>query len=161
MCLFAVESTKGFVAGQVFKYSGFISSEGSLGDVGEEGEHVAILREMCKDKANLDDTFIKIQDALWHENNCRQTGIKCGPITIVVICPWGKHRARALARILRYVISRSHKLTVTQPIHLSSGDCGWWDCSQGCCWASGQGSTKKSALFAKAYDRYQGCRRSG
>ncbi len=36
-------STKGFVAGQVFKYSGFISSEGSLGDVGEEGEHVAIL----------------------------------------------------------------------------------------------------------------------
>ena len=36
-------STKGFVAGQVFKYTGFISDEGSLGDFGEDGEHVAIL----------------------------------------------------------------------------------------------------------------------
>ena len=36
-------SSKGFVAGQVFKYSGFISDEGSLGDFGNEEEHVAIL----------------------------------------------------------------------------------------------------------------------
>jgi len=33
----------GFVAGQVFKYSGFISEEGSVGDVGDEGAHLAII----------------------------------------------------------------------------------------------------------------------
>ena len=33
----------GFIAGQVFKYAGFISEEGSVGDAGEEGEHLAIV----------------------------------------------------------------------------------------------------------------------
>jgi hypothetical protein len=32
----------GFIAGQVFKYAGFISEEGSVGDTGSEGEHLAI-----------------------------------------------------------------------------------------------------------------------
>ena len=36
-------SSKGFVAGQVFKYTGFVSNEGSVGDFGPEDEHVAIL----------------------------------------------------------------------------------------------------------------------
>ena len=36
-------SSRGFVAGQVFKYSGFISDEGSVGGLGPEQEHVAIL----------------------------------------------------------------------------------------------------------------------
>jgi len=33
----------GFIAGQVFKYAGFISDEGSVGDAGAEGEHLAIV----------------------------------------------------------------------------------------------------------------------
>jgi len=33
----------GFIAGQVFKYAGFISDEGSVGDYGEEGAHLAIV----------------------------------------------------------------------------------------------------------------------
>jgi len=33
----------GFIAGQVFKYAGFISDEGSVGDAGDEGEHIAIV----------------------------------------------------------------------------------------------------------------------
>ena len=33
----------GFIAGQVFKYAGFISQQGSVGDYGEEGEHLAIV----------------------------------------------------------------------------------------------------------------------
>ena len=36
-------SSQGFIAGQVFKYTGFISDEGSVGDFGPEAEHVAIL----------------------------------------------------------------------------------------------------------------------
>ena len=33
----------GFIAGQVFKYAGFISEKGSVGDAGDEGEHMAIV----------------------------------------------------------------------------------------------------------------------
>ena len=33
----------GFIAGQVFKYAGFISDEGSVGPHGSEGEHLAIV----------------------------------------------------------------------------------------------------------------------
>jgi hypothetical protein len=33
----------GFIAGQVFKYAGFISEQGSVGEYGEEGEHLAIV----------------------------------------------------------------------------------------------------------------------
>ncbi len=33
----------GFIAGQVFKYAGFISEQGSVGDYGSEGEHLAIV----------------------------------------------------------------------------------------------------------------------
>lgn len=33
----------GFIAGQVFKYAGFISDEGSVGSPGNEGEHLAIV----------------------------------------------------------------------------------------------------------------------
>lgn len=32
----------GFIAGQVFKYAGFISEEGSVGETGTEGEHLVI-----------------------------------------------------------------------------------------------------------------------
>lgn len=33
----------GFIAGQVFNYAGFVSDEGSVGDTGSEGEHLAIV----------------------------------------------------------------------------------------------------------------------
>lgn len=33
----------GFIAGQVFKFSGFVSDEGSLGATGEAGDHIAIV----------------------------------------------------------------------------------------------------------------------
>ena len=33
----------GFIAGQVFKYAGFISEQGSVGDTSSEGEHIAIV----------------------------------------------------------------------------------------------------------------------
>ncbi len=33
----------GFIAGQVFKYAGFISDEGSIGEAGAEGEHLVIV----------------------------------------------------------------------------------------------------------------------
>lgn len=33
----------GFIAGQVFKYAGFISKEGSVGEAGPEGEHLVIV----------------------------------------------------------------------------------------------------------------------
>jgi len=33
----------GFIAGQVYRYSGFISSEGTLGDKGPENEHHVIV----------------------------------------------------------------------------------------------------------------------
>jgi hypothetical protein len=35
--------TGGFIAGQVFKYAGFVSNEGSLGDKGSEEDHIVIV----------------------------------------------------------------------------------------------------------------------
>ena len=43
MCFVVKNNYPGFIAGQVFKYSGFISKEGSVGDYGEEGKHIAIV----------------------------------------------------------------------------------------------------------------------
>ena len=43
MCYVVKSNYPGFRAGQVFKYSGFISKEGSVGDLGEEGNHLAIV----------------------------------------------------------------------------------------------------------------------
>ena len=43
MCYVVKSNYPGFRAGQVFKYSGFISKEGSVGDLGEEGKHLAIM----------------------------------------------------------------------------------------------------------------------
>ena len=43
MCNVVKNNYSGFRAGQVFKYSGFISDEGSVGDIGKEGNHLAIV----------------------------------------------------------------------------------------------------------------------
>ena len=43
MCFVVKNNYPGFRAGQVFKYSGFISDEGSVGDFGKEGNHIAIV----------------------------------------------------------------------------------------------------------------------
>ena len=121
---------------------------------------LAILREMCKDRANLDDTFISVHDAIGHELNCRECG-KSGPITIAVFCPWGKHRSKALARLLYHIISCRGGLAVDLPIHLSSKDCGLCDCPRGCCWPGGQGNKQKTALLERAYRRYMGLQITG
>ena len=43
MCNIVKNKYKGFLAGQVFEYAGFISKEGSVGDYGPEGNHIAII----------------------------------------------------------------------------------------------------------------------
>ena len=43
MCSLVKETYPDFIAGQVFKYEGFISEEGSVGDYGFEGNHIAIV----------------------------------------------------------------------------------------------------------------------
>ena len=43
MCNIVKNKYEGFVAGQVFQYAGFISEEGSVGDYGDEGDHLAIV----------------------------------------------------------------------------------------------------------------------
>ena len=43
MCSLVKETYPDFIAGQVFQYAGFISEEGSVGDHGEEGNHISIV----------------------------------------------------------------------------------------------------------------------
>ena len=114
---------------------------------------LAILREMCKDRANLDDTFISVHDAIGHELNCRECG-KSGPITIAVFCPWVKHRSKALARLLYHIISCRGGLAVDLPIHLSSKDCGCCMVVAGCCRPGAAASQEKLDLLDRAYRRY-------
>lgn len=58
----------GFIAGQVFKYSGFISNEGSLGDLGPEEAHVVIITYWRSfeqhEKSHADHAFKEKFDAL-------------------------------------------------------------------------------------------------
>jgi hypothetical protein len=43
MCTVVKETYDDFIAGQVLKYAGFISQEGSVGDYGPEGNHFALI----------------------------------------------------------------------------------------------------------------------
>ena len=43
MCTVVKETYDEFIAGQVLKYAGFVSKEGTVGSIGEEKEHVAII----------------------------------------------------------------------------------------------------------------------
>ena len=43
MCSLVKETYPDFIAGQVFHYAGFISEEGTVGERGEEGNHIAII----------------------------------------------------------------------------------------------------------------------
>ena len=43
MCSHVKDNYSDFIAGQVFKYAGFISDEGTVGDFGDEGNHIAIV----------------------------------------------------------------------------------------------------------------------
>ena len=43
MCNLVKENYEDFVAGQVLKYAGFISEEGSVGGYGSEGNHFALV----------------------------------------------------------------------------------------------------------------------
>jgi hypothetical protein len=43
MCEVVKETYDGFIAGQVFRYTGLISEEGSVGEYGPVGDHIAIV----------------------------------------------------------------------------------------------------------------------
>ena len=43
MCSLVKETYPDFIAGQVFHYAGFISEEGTVGERGKEGNHIAII----------------------------------------------------------------------------------------------------------------------
>jgi len=43
MCSHVKETYPEFIAGQVFQYEGFISEEGTVGEHGDEGNHIAIV----------------------------------------------------------------------------------------------------------------------
>ena len=43
MCTVVKETYDDFIAGQVLKYAGFVSQEGSVGDYGPEGNHFALI----------------------------------------------------------------------------------------------------------------------
>ena len=64
MCFVVKNNYPGFRAGQVFKYSGFISKEGSVGDLGEEGKHLAIVTYWDSfdehEKSHSHETFKKL-----------------------------------------------------------------------------------------------------
>ena len=64
MCFVVKNNYSGFRAGQVFKYSGFISSEGSVGDYGDEGNHIAIVTYWDSfkehEKSHSHETFKKL-----------------------------------------------------------------------------------------------------
>ena len=64
MCFVVKNNYPGFKAGQVFKYSGFISDEGSVGDYGEEGNHIAIVTYWDSfkehEKSHSHETFKKL-----------------------------------------------------------------------------------------------------
>ena len=118
------------------------------------GEHVAILKEMCQHTEQLDACFRLLQDTIFRHFEDPECGSKDGPIGILVSCSDGKHRSRALARLLDYILRRLGGFTVDGPIHLCSTDCGRLNCPHGCCWAGGKDSTEKLALFEWAYHRY-------
>ena len=129
-------------------------------DVGQcTGEHVDVLRAICEDTEKLDKLFLEFQYELWLEFEARDRGIKHGSIGIAIFSYLGRHRSRAMARLLDYILFRIGGFTVEDQIHhLSSGDCGWWDCPHGCCWpggaTSGAASREKIDLLDQAYRRY-------
>lgn len=65
----------GFIAGQVFKYSGFVSNEGSLGEPGSAEEHYVIVTYWrsfeAHEKSHADEAFNKKFAAL--ANLCSDT----------------------------------------------------------------------------------------
>ncbi|MES0490284.1 MAG: hypothetical protein ABUK01_09850 [Leptospirales bacterium] len=58
----------GFIAGQVFKYAGFVSDEGSLGEHGPEEDHIVIVTYWksfaLHEKSHADNAFKEKFDAL-------------------------------------------------------------------------------------------------
>jgi hypothetical protein len=63
MCNIIKNTYDGFLAGQVFKYSGFISKEGTVGSTDSEGEHLAIVTYWTSfaehEKSHADELFLE------------------------------------------------------------------------------------------------------
>ena len=142
-----------------------VFKEATWVDVGKcTGEHVDVLRAICEDTQNLNAFFLSFKDYFWDELEARYMDLKHGPITIAIFSKLGRHRSRAMARLLDYMFFRIGGFTIEDPIHhLSKGDCGWWECPHGCCHPGGAASREKTDLLDQAYRRYihlQNSRRS-
>ena len=96
------------------------------------GEHVAFLTEMCKDQLAVERFFLSVQHLFREDIEKRLAGNKIGPITIVIFSDLGKHRSRAMARLLHYILDRLPGYTIDSPIHLSSESCGRLECRRPC-----------------------------
>ena len=129
------------------------------GDITERictGEHLSVLLDLYEDTETWDTFFTSVKNLLLPEWNGRRTGEKDGPIAIAIFCSWGKHRSRALARMLDYILNRLDGFVVDEPIHLCSKGCGDWECPHGCMYPGGRGSYKKDILFDALFKRYEG-----
>ena len=117
------------------------------------GEHVAFMMEMCEDQRALETFFRSVQDSFRQDIENRCDGRKEGPITIAIFSDLGKHRSRAMARLLDYILQhRLCKYTVEGPFHLSSGSCANWDCPPRCQVCGRVGSA--AAFFDRQFKRY-------
>ena len=116
---------------------------------------IKLLFTSSEDTENFNAVFSSFQDYFWDELEARYWDLKHGPITIAIFSNLGRHRSRAMARLLDYIFFRIGGFTVEDPIHhLSKGDCGWWDCPHGCCHPGGAASREKTDLLDQAYRRY-------
>ena len=119
------------------------------------GEHPAIMREILQNEDNmLNETFLNAADYLSEQIQLREMHNRHDPIHFVVYCNWGKHRSRAIARMLHFIFSCLDVVWVDEPIHLSSKDCGRSDCPHGCTFRSGRDSEEKTKLLEWAYRRF-------
>ena len=116
------------------------------------GEHVAFMMEMCEDQRALETFFRSVQDSFRQDIENRCDGRKEGPITIAIFSDLGKHRSRAMARLLDYILYRLCRYTVNGPFHLSSGSCAKWDCPPRCQVCGRVGSA--AAFFDRQFKRY-------
>ena len=117
------------------------------------GEHVAFLRTMCKDQLAVERFFLSVQHLFREDIEKRLAGNKIGPITIVIFSDLGKHRSRAMARLLHYILYRLPGYTIDSPIHLSSESCGRFECRRPCLVCGRTWS--EAALFDKAFQWYK------
>ena len=119
------------------------------------GEHVAFLRTMCKDQLAVERFFLAVQQLFREDIENRLAGRNKRRITIVIFSDLGKHRSRAMARLLNYILARLPGYKLYAPHHLcsESGEPWRWEnCQSGCLVCGCTGSAKP--LLDKALEWY-------